>query len=318
LGEVNKKIVIMGGIAIVFGGLSVIAADFWLKSNVRTVVETVETTSENIAEFDTIVVAAEPMRYGALIDPGMVKEIPWAKDSIPQGAFSTIDGFLEEGERFALAAIDENEPLLTTKVTGPGERATLSRRIEDGKRAMTIRVDDITGVAGFVVPGDHVDLALTRTFTVEKDDADKGEEYAPIEVSPAGDRTYTGETDSFVATTIVLTDVKVLSIDQIADERQAEPVVVRAVTIEVDALGAKAVSAAQQAGTLSLHLRGAGDVAPTKGLIEHIADLPPAGIDNEVTASFETDSFRAGIAKVTVRRKIEAETYDVRDEEVTQ
>ena len=78
----------MGGIAVVFGGLSILAADYWLKNNVQTVVETV--ADENPAtEFTTIVVAAEPMRYGALIDPGMVKVLPWPKDDLPKGAFAT-------------------------------------------------------------------------------------------------------------------------------------------------------------------------------------------------------------------------------------
>jgi Flp pilus assembly protein CpaB len=77
--KVNKKFLIMGGIAIVFGGLSIVAADFWLKNNVQTVVETVEVPAGGapLAEFSTIVVAAEPMRYGALIDAGMLKELPW-------------------------------------------------------------------------------------------------------------------------------------------------------------------------------------------------------------------------------------------------
>jgi pilus assembly protein CpaB len=311
----------MGGIAVVFGGLSILAADYWLKNNVQTVVETV--ADENPAtEFSTIVVAAEPMRYGALIDPGMVKVLPWPKDDLPKGAFATVDDLLDGGERSALAAIDTNEPILLTKITDPGDRATLSRRIDAGMRAVTIRVDDITGVAGFVVPGDRVDIALTRTFTIDKESGDNGNDVAPIEISPAGDRTYTGDTDSFVATAIVLKSVKVLSIDQIADERQAAPVIVRAVTIEVDEPGAKAVSAAQSAGTLSLHLRGAGDndmshlvgQAPE----ELLPLIPPEGIDESITSAFDTADFASRFAKVTVRRKTESETYDVRDEGMDQ
>jgi len=132
---VNKRFLIMGGIAIVFGGLSIVVADFWLKSNVKTVVETVETPGDAPAvAFSTIVAAAEPMRYGTLIDPGMLKELPWPKDDLPAGAFSTVDDLLADGERVALTAIDTNEPILVTKVTDAGEQATLSRRIEDGMR----------------------------------------------------------------------------------------------------------------------------------------------------------------------------------------
>ena len=305
----NKRFLIMGGIAIVFGGLSIVVADFWLKSNVKTVVETVETPGDAPAvAFSTIVAAAEPMRYGTLIDPGMLKELPWPKDDLPAGAFSTVDDLLADGERVALTAIDTNEPILVTKVTDAGEQATLSRRIEDGMRAVTVRVDDITGVAGFVVPGDRVDVALTRTFKIEKEGGeDKAEGVAPLEISPAGDRTFTGDPGAFVATTVVLQNVKVLSIDQIADERQSEPVVVRAVTLEVDSLGAKALNSAQSAGTLSLQLRGAGDV-DDKGIV-----LPPLGIDENFTSAF-SDSVISATARVTVRRKTDVETYDVRDE----
>ncbi len=320
----NKKLLIMGGIAVVFGGLSIVAADFWLKSNVKTVVETVEVhDAASSTQFSTIVAAAEPMRYGTLIDPGMLKELPWPKDALPKGSFSTIDDLLSGGERIALAAIDTNEPILVSKVTDPDERATLSRRIDDGMRAVTIRVDDITGVAGFVVPGDRVDIALTRTFKINKNNnnnegGDGNGDVAPIEVSPAGDRTFTGDADSFVATTVVLANVKVLSIDQIADERQSDPVIVRAVTLEVDALGAKALTAAQSAGTLSLQLRRAGDVA------EDEFKMPLHGIDENVTSSYAGTPSGAvmpsgpSTAKVTVRRKAEVETYDVRDEGAVQ
>lgn len=309
----NKKLLIMGGIAIVFGGISIVAADYWLKSNVQTVVETVEVAgaTEQSVALSTIVVAAEPMRYGALIDAGMLKEIPWSKDDVPQGAFSNVEDFLAGGERVALAAIDTNEPILITKVTDPGDKATLSRRIDDGMRAVTIRVDDITGVAGFVVPGDRVDIALTRTFMIDKKDGATSGDFAPIEVSPAGDRTYTGEPNSFVATTVVLQNVKVLSIDQIADERQADPVVVRAVTLETDSLGAKSLAAAQSAGSLSLQLRRAGDIATDE------FRMPEHGIDEEMTSSYvevETSVVVPTSAKVTVRRKDDVQTYDVRDE----
>ena len=167
----------------------------------------------------------------------------------------------------------------------------------------------ITGVAGFVVPGDRVDIALTRTFMTDKKAGEGTGDFAPIEVSPAGDRTYTGEPNSFVATTVVLQNVKVLSIDQIADERQSDPIVVRAVTLETDALGAKSLAAAQSAGSLSLQLRRAGDVATDE------FKMPDHGIDEEMTSSFaEEDTYVSSTAKVTVRRKDEVQTYDVRDE----
>lgn len=325
----NKKFLIMGGIAVIFGGLSIVAADYWLKNNVKTVVEQVPVDNGKPAvEFGTIVVAGEALRYGVSIDPGMIKEIPWPKDQLPDGAFAKVGDLLDGTPRRALAAIEKNEPILVSRVTDPSDMATLSRRIDPGMRAVTIRVDDITGVAGFVVPGDRVDLALTRTFKTKEKQTGPNMGAAPIETSPAGDRTYTGDTDSFVATTIVLSNVKVLSIGQIADERQSDPLVVRAVTLEVDTQGAKAVAAAQSAGDLSLILRKAGEVAQTPldttvpGKIAPamesvpVAELAPNGIDTNYTSSFDKggNGFLSGMATVTVRRAADEETYEVRDE----
>ena len=58
--------------------------------------------------------------------------------------------------------IDANEAVLASKITGPGERATLSATLQDGMKAVTIRVNDVEGVAGFVLPGDHVDVVVSR------------------------------------------------------------------------------------------------------------------------------------------------------------
>ena len=130
-----------------------------------------------------------------------------------------------------LTAIEANEPILSSKITGPGQRATLSAMIADGMRAVTIRVNDVEGVAGFVLPGDRVDVALTRQ----------------------GDKSASTSTD------VVLQNVKVLAIDQIADERADKPSIARAVTLEVDTNSAQKLALASPVGTLSLMLRKAGE-----------------------------------------------------------
>jgi Flp pilus assembly protein CpaB len=59
-----------------------------------------------------------------------------------------------------LYPLKQGEPVLRSKVTGPGQRASLAAVLEDGKRAVTVRVDDVRGVAGFVLPGDYVDIVM--------------------------------------------------------------------------------------------------------------------------------------------------------------
>ena len=119
------------------------------------------------------------------------------------------------GKRVVLASIEANEPVLASKITGPGQRATLSAVIGAGMRAVTIRVNDVEGVAGFVLPGDHVDVLLTRL-------PDKR----------------SGDTD------VVLQNVKVLAVDQLADDSSEKPAVVKAVTLEVDTVSAQKLSLA--------------------------------------------------------------------------
>src|SRR5208283_3854474 len=89
------------------------------------------------------------------------REMPWPEDALPEGAFGKI-GELTAAKRIVLMPIDVNEAILASKITGPGQRATLSAMLQDRMKAVTIRVNDVEGVAGFVLPGDRVDVVLTR------------------------------------------------------------------------------------------------------------------------------------------------------------
>ena len=148
----------------------------------------------------------------------------------PTGPSPRSRTLLTAAKRIALTAIEPNEPVLSSKITGPGQRATLSAMLRDGLKAVTVRVNDVDGVGGFVLPGDRVDVALTRQ--VDKANA---------------------------STEVVLQNVRVLAIDQIADERTDKPAVVKAVTLEVDVIGAQKLSLAASVGSLSLMLRKAGE-----------------------------------------------------------
>ncbi len=163
---------------------------------------------------------------------GSLREIPWPEQAIPAGAFATVADLTKEGRRVVLSPIEANEPILAWKITGPGQRATLSAMLRDGLKAVTIRVNDVEGVAGFVLPGDYVDVALTR------------------------------QNEKIAATSdIILQSARVLAIDQMADERSDKPSVAKAVTLEVDTVGAQKISLAASIGTMSLILRKAGEAS---------------------------------------------------------
>lgn len=183
----------------------------------------------------TVVIAAKSLSFGAAVTKEVLTEAPWPAAAIPDGSFASIDALLKDGERVALTQIAKNEPILNSRVTGPGQKASLSALIEPGMRAVAVRVDDVRGVAGFVMPGDRVDVALTRS----------------TERNPTS-----GRQDSF--TDILLHNVRVLAIDQLASERQEKAQVAKAVTLEVSAQQGQKLILAGGAGTLSLILREAG------------------------------------------------------------
>jgi pilus assembly protein CpaB len=207
-------------LAIVMGGVAAFLARNWIESH-----------SHALAAGDsvgTIVVAAAPLGFGAEVSPDSITEISWIAKSLPEGAFVSKEELLKDGRRVVLSPLGRGEPVLRSKVTGPGQRALLSALLEAGKRAVTLRVDDVRGVAGFILPGDFVDVVL-----IAEDGPPRRENYSEI----------------------LLQHVKVLAVDQLASERQEQPTVAKAVTVEVTPEQAQKVLLATNIGKLSLILR---------------------------------------------------------------
>jgi len=192
------------------------------------------------------------MRFGQELSSADLREVEWPRAALPAGAFGSIRDLTTGGKRVVLSPIEANEPVLGWKVTGPGQRATLSAMLREGMKAVTVRVNDVEGVAGFVMPGDHVDVVMTRQ-------SDKNS----------------------ASTDVVMQDARVLAIDQIADQRTDKPAVVKAVTLEVDIAGAQKLSLASRVGTLSLALRKAGEAKAVNTAPVTLADLLGSGSSNQ-------------------------------------
>ncbi len=192
----------MIGFAVVFGLLAVFIAQVWLNNQANMRAKSMQAQEKPLAT-QTIVVAAQPLRFSTELNASMLKEISWPAQALLPGAFHKIDDILAHGRRVALAAMETDEPVLALKDTGPGQRATLSALVRKAMKAVTIRVNDVGGVGGFVLPGDHVDVVLTRQI-------DKGQ----------------------ATTEVVLQDARVLAIDQIAGERAAKATVAKSVMLE--------------------------------------------------------------------------------------
>lgn len=238
----------MVGIAAVMGAVSIFAVDAWLKNAAQHQAETIA-ENEIKAEtpppvsFKTIVVAKDPLRFGMPVDAANLTVIPWPQEALPQGAFQSVDALFADGPRVVLTPIEANEPVLLAKLSGPNGRATLSNLLAPGMRAVTIKTDEIAGVGGFVTPGDHVDVVLTR---------DAG---AIQEVQKNAD----GAAGSTITSEVVVENAKVLSVGQGADERQTTPQVANSVTVEVTGEGAQKIALARTVGTLSLTLRASAE-----------------------------------------------------------
>jgi pilus assembly protein CpaB len=220
---------VMIGFAVLFGLLAVFLAQVWLNNQADERLKSIDAQRKAAPPARSIVVAGKPLRFGDELSSAALREMPWPDNALPAGAFGKIAD-LTSSKRVVLMPIDTNEAVLASKITGPGQRATLSAMLGDGMKAVTIRVNDVEGVAGFVLPGDRVDILLTRT----------------------------GEKNNAV-NDVVIQDVRVLAVDQLADQRADKPSVVKAVTIEVDPTEGQKVALAATVGTLSLLLRKAGE-----------------------------------------------------------
>ena len=250
--------IVMIGFAVVFGLLAVFIAQAWLNNQANKQARHFESNQPAVA-MKTIVVAKQPLRFGTELNESMLKEVPWPETSMPAGAFGKISDVLHGGRRVVLTAIEPNEPVLSLKITGPGQRATLSALVKPGMKAVTIRVNDVEGVGGFVLPGDRVDVVLTRQI-------DKGS----------------------ASTEVVLQNARVLAVDQVADERAAKTTVAKSVTLEVSTVEAQKVWLASSVGNLSLLLRKAGETAETRTRKITLNDLgsnEPVSTDKTATAT---------------------------------
>src|SRR5262245_31237295 len=113
----------MIGFAVVFGLLAVFLAQSWLNSQAEMRMKNLESQKKPIAT-QTIVVASKPLRFGNELGGSSLRELPWPEGQAPAGAFSTISDLLSSGRRVVLTAIEANEPILASKITGSGQRAT--------------------------------------------------------------------------------------------------------------------------------------------------------------------------------------------------
>jgi pilus assembly protein CpaB len=210
-----------------------------------------------------VVVAKAPLYFGSSVTPEHLKLVDWPADAVPPGAFRSVDEVLGGETRVALRPIEPNEPVLASKISSKGGRLSLSGLIGTDKRAATIRVNDVVGVGGFLLPGDRVDVMITRTLPGDGPDAQ-------------------------TITDVLLQNVRVVGVDQDANEAKDKPQIVRAVTVEVTQEQAQKLALGQQVGSLSLALRNLTNVAAETPRTVRLADLRDGATAAPVRVAYRT------------------------------
>jgi pilus assembly protein CpaB len=220
--------VVMLVIAFVCAALAALLSQFWLSS------QSSKPEPQAVASRQ-VVVAASDLKPGDKLQPNMLKVVSWPGDIVPKGAFTSKAPLLKKDKlRVVAIAIAENEPVLDHKLSRAGANGLVSK-LSESMNAVTIRVNDVAGVAGFVGPGDHVDVFLTYNNRQTEALPGRG----------GGNR---------AGIVVLLQNVRVLAVDQVT-ERKTKTSPPKAVTLEVNTEDAQKLILAQSIGQLSLALK---------------------------------------------------------------
>ncbi len=226
----RRQTLIALGVAIILGLIAVFLANTYLTSREKQLASSPEGMVR-------VAVAALPLSFGADVTPDKVKFVNYPADSLPPGTYQSMALLLPEGKpRVALRPILINQPLLAGDLSGEGQNASIAALLPDGMRAATVSINDVSGVAGFVKPNDTVDVLITRQ---------------PI----GGD----GSGNGRQVTDVLLQNIRVIAMDQRANNANGQAIVSRTATLELTPVDAQKVALGQQLGQLSLVLRKPGE-----------------------------------------------------------
>lgn len=213
----RNQIILLFLLSIIFGLAAVFFAKQWMDRQLQPQVEV------EVVEREPVVIAAQEIPAGSVIEEQHLTTKLLEKDWRNEEQFSLPDELIGQ---VVATSIYQGEIVSRLRLTVPGEGSTLAALIPENKRAVTIRVNDVIGVAGFLLPGNKVDILNTISYG-------KGS----------------------AVTKTVLKDIKVLAVDQTAKTQENKPIIVRAVTLEVSPSDAEKLLTAKSKGEIQLTLR---------------------------------------------------------------
>lgn len=170
-----------------------------------------------------VVAAAVPIPFATKVEERHVQLVEMPEGLTPDGFFNTIE---EVVGKVSTTKISRGEILVAERFRAHSAGSTLAALVDENMRAVTVRVDDVVGVAGFLLPGNTVDVLASRKIPSQR-----------------------------AITETILTNIKVLAVDQQATAEENEPVIVRAVTLEMLPKQAEELFRARTEGTIQLTLR---------------------------------------------------------------
>lgn len=233
----RRSSLIMLVAAIVLGLVAVFVARTLLPGSRGTVTNAVVTVPA--------VVAVQTFAFGEKIVAEKLKVIQWPATSVPAGTFQRVADAVQAGDHVALRAIDANELVTAKAISGKDGRLSASTLLGPTMRAVSVPVGEASAAAGFVIPGDRVDVYLVRS--------PDGEEL------PYADQ--------------LAQNIRVLAVGQDSNVGKDKPEVTKTVTLEMTPLQAQRVSLAQTVGQLSLSLRNIKDESRTPLQTAQLLDL---------------------------------------------
>ena len=202
-------------LAIGMGMAAVAMAAVWLNSR-----ESLLTTH--------VVVAKEDVQIGTRLQPGMLQVVDWPSASPLKNPLTSIE---QATDRVVNMPLVKGEPISMSKLAAKGETGGLSAVLREGRRAVTVKVNEIVGVAGFALPGNYVDVMVN-----------------------------TPDSSNNLVSKIVIERIQVLAVAQDVANLESKPKVVNAVTLEVTPAQAEKIDLARSVGSLSLVLRSQVDM----------------------------------------------------------
>lgn len=233
-----NTLVTLGG-ATVFGLVAVWLARGWINTAIESEFEKTRPAKMLIERPKTtipVVVATVDIAFGQALTVEMLDIVEVPENARPFGAYDDLETLLADRDlaNVALTQIAANEIILDHRVSGPGGRGSLSALITPGMRAASIRVSTVSGVGGFIVPGDHVDVLYIRDEETRRNGIN-------------------------LKSDLLLQNVKVLGIDQNLNDQSDSALPADTVTLEVRVNDAQKLRLAQDTGQLSLSLRRQGE-----------------------------------------------------------